>query len=76
MKWRAQLRLKMMFPSIQREGEGWTDMKWEVIQAFDPIEQFAWKEEFGSWEQGRSIRSLDFDTYNHWMSASSAERKE
>ena len=70
-RFRALLRLVIRVRSEPPNGDWPERVKWEVIDAFDPIEQFAWKEQFGAWEMDvsgayplkRSLRSLDFDTY-------------
>jgi hypothetical protein len=59
-KWRARLRLERRLPRT-------TSMRWETIVDFEPLEQIAWRRDFGGWEDGVSIRSLDFDTYEDWQ---------
>lgn len=68
-RFRALLRLVIRPQSPPQNGNWPQLVKWEVIQAFDPIECFAWGDLFGSWEngtassKGTAVRSLDFDTY-------------
>ena len=63
MRFRALLRL-VIRPQGPPRNDNWPELvRWTVIQAFDPVECFAWGEHFGAWEGDYAVRSLDFDTY-------------
>jgi hypothetical protein len=65
--WRARLRLTLGVPHVNVTGTTGklNDLRWQIIQLFDPIEQAAWGERFGGfdWLTRRTVRSLDWDTY-------------
>lgn len=69
MKFRAKLRIESRLPNMRAKvGMFHTNLRWEIIQAFDPIEQFAWGHRFGEWDvSGHQVRSLDWDTYEDWQ---------
>ena len=62
-RFRALLRLVIRVQSTPPNGDWPRQVKWTVIEAFDPVECFAWGDRFGSWEGDYSVRSLDLDTY-------------
>lgn len=67
-KWRTRLRIASLRPDLfPKVSMHHTSLRWEIIQAFDAIEQIAWRRRFGDWEKGRSVRSLDWDTYEEWQ---------